>query len=59
MIIADDGIGFTLDQPASAGRDQGWGLLIMAERAAAIGGRCWVESDPNKGGTRVITEILL
>lgn len=57
LIIADDGIGYSPNQQAKPGEDHGWGLLIMAERAEAVGGRCWIEPRPSKGGTRVIVEI--
>jgi PAS domain S-box-containing protein len=57
LIVADDGIGYRPNQPANPGEDHGWGLLIMAERAEAVGGRCWIEPRPSQGGTRVIAEI--
>lgn len=57
MIVADDGIGCNPDRLDKPGRDGGWGLLIMVERAQAVGGRCWIESRSDEGGTRVITEV--
>ncbi len=57
LIVADDGIGYSPDQLAKPGEDHGWGLLIMAERAEAVGGRCWIEPRPSQEGTRVIVEI--
>jgi signal transduction histidine kinase len=57
LIVADDGIGYSPDQLAKPGEDHGWGLLIMAERAEAVGGRCWIEPRPSQQGTRVIVEI--
>jgi two-component system, NarL family, sensor histidine kinase UhpB len=56
LTIADNGIGFHQDKiaPPSAGKK--WGLMTMAERALAIGGRCQVESQPGQG-TRVIVEV--
>jgi signal transduction histidine kinase len=48
LSVEDDGIGF---DPASAERN-GFGLVGMRERAAAIGGEFRVESHPNVG-TRV------
>jgi len=53
LTIADDGCGFdpsALKQPA---KDHGWGLMIMRERAAAVGAELSVESAPGQG-TRVI-----
>jgi signal transduction histidine kinase len=52
LIIADNGMGFdpaALQQPAL---DRGWGLMIMRERAAAIGARLTIESAPGRG-TRI------
>jgi len=50
LTVADDGCGFV---PASSWRRNGcFGLLGMAERAEALGGRLVVESEPGEG-TRV------
>jgi signal transduction histidine kinase len=57
LIVADDGIGYRPNQPAEPGEDHGLGLLIMAERAEAVGGRCWIEPRPSQEGARVIVEI--
>ncbi|UCG26020.1 MAG: PAS domain S-box protein [Chloroflexota bacterium] len=57
LIVADDGIGVSPDRPVKPGEEHGWGLLIMAERAEAVGGRCWIEPRPSKEGTRVIVEV--
>jgi signal transduction histidine kinase len=56
LIIADDGLGFEPATLLESTERRGWGLLTMAERAEAVGGRCWVESNPGQG-TRVIVEI--
>jgi two-component system sensor histidine kinase ChiS len=56
MVVADDGAGFDPRRRADPADRQRWGLLIMAERAEAVGGRCWVESSPGEG-TRVIVEV--
>jgi len=48
ITIVDDGHGFDPDTPVG----EGFGLLIMAERAAMIGGRLQVTSELGKG-TRV------
>ena len=58
LIVADDGVGYNPDRHKDPEKDLGWGLLIMAERAEAIGGRCWIEPQPGVRGTRVIAEIL-
>ena len=57
LIVADDGIGCSPDRLDKPGKDGGWGLLIMVERAEVVGGRCWIESRSEEGGTRVITEV--
>jgi two-component system nitrate/nitrite sensor histidine kinase NarX len=49
VTIEDDGSGFESDQPAAGGH---FGLAIMRERAARIGGALAVDSRPG-GGTRV------
>jgi len=46
--VADDGIGLPAEPPA------GLGLDSMAQRAAAIGGRCRIVSE---GGTKVLVEV--
>jgi signal transduction histidine kinase len=57
LVVTDDGRGFDTSRPAKPGEDWGWGLLIMAERAEALGGRCRIESHPPHGGTQVILEV--
>lgn len=57
LIVADDGIGYSPNQLAKPGEDYGWGLLIMAERAEAVGGRCWIEPRPSQQGMQVVVEI--
>jgi signal transduction histidine kinase len=55
LIVADDGNGFdpaAVDPPA---RDHGWGLIIMRERAAAIGAHVKVDSAPGRGTRIVVT----
>jgi signal transduction histidine kinase/ligand-binding sensor domain-containing protein len=47
--VADDGIGF---DPETARERGGWGLSAMDERAAALGGRLTVCSEPGSG-TRI------
>jgi PAS domain S-box-containing protein len=56
LIIADNGVGFDQSQ---VGQPEGrcrWGLMNMSERAAAAGGSCHIESQPQHG-TRVIVEV--
>lgn len=57
MVICDDGVGFDVEQTLRVHEDRGWGLLTMLERAESIGGRFWIESSPEGGGTRVVTEV--
>jgi signal transduction histidine kinase len=56
LVVSDDGVGF--DPVRAAGPDgrQSWGLLTMAERTEAVGGRLWIDSDP-KQGTQVVVEV--
>jgi len=56
LTIADDGVGFDLTGRRSPRKAPGWGLLIMRERAEAVGGQLLVESKPRKG-TRVVVEL--
>jgi signal transduction histidine kinase len=51
LSVADDGRGFA---PGEVRRDEktGWGLMIMRERAAAVGAELRIESRPGRG-TRV------
>jgi signal transduction histidine kinase len=55
MVIADDGRGFDPAGRTSMERPS-WGLLIMEERAHAIGATLRIESSPGSG-TRVIVEV--
>lgn len=57
MSIADDGKGFNPYLLGEPEEDHGWGHLIMAERAEAVGGSCRFESRPFFNGTRVIVEV--
>jgi len=47
VLIEDDGCGF--DAAAVAGKDQRFGLRIMAERAQEAGGRFQIETKPGHG----------
>lgn len=56
LIVADDGVGLDPQrEPAPAG-EAGWGQLIMRERAASVGGKFSLESEPGYG-TRVVVEV--
>jgi PAS domain S-box-containing protein len=55
LTIVDDGCGFdplACQQPA---KDHGWGLIIMRERAAAVGAELSVQSAPGHGTRVVVT----
>lgn len=56
LVVSDDGVGFDAKHPFGEGRERGWGLLTMAERAESVGGTFMIESTVSGGGTRVITE---
>src|SRR4029078_3773905 len=56
LTIADNGFVFESTVPQQPARDRGWGLMIMRERAAAVGAELKVESAPGKG-TRHIDNI--
>ena len=56
LSINDDGQGFDVAAQANPAEKQHWGLITMAERAAAVGGHCRVESQPGIG-TRVTVEV--
>lgn len=55
LTIADDGVGFDV-AAAPAEPRQRWGLLMMRERAEAVGGRLQVASTPGRG-TQVRVEV--
>ena len=56
MLFADDGVGFERTAPRLSSEHPGWGLIIIKERVAAVGGSLEVESGPAKG-TRVVVEV--
>ena len=55
LIVADDGVGFDPTAVHQPTRDHGWGLMIMRERAAAIGARLSIESSPGHGAKVIVT----
>jgi signal transduction histidine kinase len=56
LTIADDGCGFDPSACRPPVKGNGWGLMIMRERAAAIGAELTVDSAPGRG-TRVIVTL--
>jgi two-component system nitrate/nitrite sensor histidine kinase NarX len=57
VVVADDGVGLPVPDPATADRSPAsgyphYGLNIMSERAQSLGGRVTLEARPG-GGTRV------
>ncbi len=53
--VSDDGIGFDRNL-LSKDSKHGWGLMIMEERAFAVGGQLFINSTPEKG-TSIVVEI--
>jgi PAS domain S-box-containing protein len=51
LAIVDDGCGFDATAVHRATPDSGWGLMIMRERAAAVGARLQVTSERGRGTT--------
>jgi PAS domain S-box-containing protein len=56
LVVADNGVGFDQEQVGQPEGRHLWGLMTMSERAAAVGGRCRIESQPGQG-TRVVVEV--
>ena len=56
LTIADDGVGFDLQQLGNGERKPGLGLLTMRERAEFAGGQLHIESSPGQG-TKIRVEI--
>jgi signal transduction histidine kinase/sensor domain CHASE-containing protein len=56
LVVVDDGLGFDPVRTAGPDERQSWGLLTMAERTEAVGGRLWIDSDPEQG-TQVVVEV--
>ena len=56
--VSDDGIGFE-PNPPSAPERVGFGLLIVQERLAAVGGDIVIHSDPGSGTRALVTAPLL
>ena len=59
LAISDDGVGFSHAAEREGRTVQGWGLLIMKERAEAlVGGTCTIGPGP-EGGTVVMVEVTI
>jgi len=56
LSLADDGVGFDSKRQAGSGRGYHLGMITMAERAQAAGGRFEVHTAPGQG-TRVIVQV--
>lgn len=56
LTIVDKGIGFDPDEAREPGEREGWGLVSIAERAEAVGGHSFIDSQPGQG-TRVTVEV--
>jgi two-component system sensor histidine kinase UhpB len=56
LVVADNGIGFDPAHLPAPDRYQHFGLLIMSERAEAVGGVFHIESRPGSG-TKLIVEV--
>jgi signal transduction histidine kinase len=56
--IEDDGIGFDVTATLS-NKDplSGYGLTAMIERCEIYGGRLWIDSNPDQGGTRIYARL--
>jgi signal transduction histidine kinase len=58
LSVIDDGRGFDPDALEQAGNHHGWGLMIMRERAEAVGGAMRVESRAGQGA-QVTVEVAV
>jgi PAS domain S-box-containing protein len=56
LVVSDDGVGFDPSVPRKLGKQPGWGLITIEERAKAMGGNVYVKSTPGKG-TRIIVQV--
>ncbi|MGH8687737.1 MAG: PAS domain-containing sensor histidine kinase [Burkholderiales bacterium] len=54
LSLQDDGIGFDAEQAAGAGAKARWGLVIMRERAEAVGAKFSIVSAPQRGARVVV-----
>jgi two-component system, NarL family, sensor histidine kinase UhpB len=58
LFITDDGKGFEPGGAASHPNEPGWGLKIMSERAALVGGKFQVDTAPGEG-TSICVEVTV
>jgi two-component system NarL family sensor kinase len=58
LTIEDDGVGMEAMQPATAKSEQGWGQMIMRERAEAVSARFAIGAS-ELGGVRIVVEYRL
>ena len=58
LFVTDDGKGFVPSGPSYHLNGTGWGLTIMRERAALVGGKFQIDSAPGEG-TTISVEIAL
>src|SRR5579864_340337 len=58
LSIRDDGVGFDLQHIEESNPDAGWGLLIMRERAEAVGAKLKLDANPGTG-VRVLVEYRI
>lgn len=56
ILVEDNGRGFEIKEAMSAGRDGGWGLNGMAERASLVNAEMMIQSRPGSG-TSIRLEI--
>ena len=57
ITIADEGIGFDLEQKLVPGLSSGYGLFRIGERMKLLGGRMQVDSQPGKGTIVALTLV--
>jgi PAS domain S-box-containing protein len=58
LSIRDDGVGFDPEHVEASNPDAGWGLLIMRERAEAVGAKLKLDANPG-AGVRVLVEYRI
>jgi two-component system, NarL family, sensor histidine kinase UhpB len=56
LSINDDGIGFHPSEGIGSGKQRGWGLITMSERAESLGGSFRIGSR-SKHGTKVVVKV--
>lgn len=56
MAISDNGKGFDPARQMKSSKRQHWGLVTMVERTEAMGGRCKIDAQPDRG-TQIVIDI--